>query len=54
MRAAVGIGVALAAAVASSAALAQVDFSGNWVPLFHEDQPERLPGPELGDYSGFR
>ena len=44
--------MALAVAVASSAALAQVDFSGNWVPLFHEDQPERLPGPELGDYSG--
>ncbi len=31
---------------------AQVDFTGNWVPLFHEDLPERIPGPELGDYSG--
>ena len=33
-------------------ALAQVDFSGNWAPLYHEDLPDRLPGPELGDYTG--
>ena len=33
-------------------ALAQVDFSGEWAPRFHEDQPERVPGPELGDYLG--
>lgn len=31
---------------------AQVDFSGNWAPLYHEDHPERIPGPENGDYSG--
>lgn len=31
---------------------AQVDFSGNWAPLYHEDFPERIPGPELGDYMG--
>ena len=31
-------------------ASAQVDFSGNWAPRFHEDQPERVPGPEVGDY----
>jgi hypothetical protein len=31
---------------------AQVDFSGNWAPLYHEDLPDRLPGPELGDYTG--
>ncbi len=30
-----------------------VDFSGNWAPLYHEDGPERLPGPEIGDYSSF-
>src|ERR1700677_782111 len=30
---------------------AQVDFSGEWAPLYHEDGPERLPGPELGDYT---
>ena len=33
-------------------AIAQVDLSGNWVPLYHEDYPERIPGPENGDYSG--
>ena len=33
-------------------AAAQADLSGIWQPRFHEDQPERLPGPELGDYVG--
>ena len=31
---------------------AQVDFAGEWAPLYHEDFPERIPGPELGDYMG--
>jgi hypothetical protein len=31
---------------------AQVDFSGPWESLYHEDAPERLPGPEIGDYLG--
>ena len=31
---------------------AQVDFVGEWAPRFHEDQPERIPGPALGDYLG--
>jgi len=39
-------------AAASLPALAQIDLSGNWQPQFHEDQPERIPGPELGDYLG--
>src|SRR6266498_3062273 len=30
----------------------QVDPSGEWAPRFHEDQPERIPGPDLGDYLG--
>ena len=34
------------------AAFAQSDFVGNWAPLYHEDHPERIPGPELGDYLG--
>ena len=34
------------------AAFGQVDFSGNWAPLYHEDYPERIPGPEVGDYMG--
>ena len=29
-------------------AFAQVDFSVEWAPRFYEDQPERVPGPELG------
>jgi hypothetical protein len=33
-------------------AFAQVDFSGSWAPLYHEDLPDRIPGPELGDYLG--
>jgi len=33
-------------------AFAQVDFTGEWAPRFYEDQPERVPGPELGDYLG--
>jgi len=43
------IPVALALMIASPA-FAQVDFSGEWAPLYHEDAPERGPGPELGDY----
>jgi len=32
-------------------AFGQVDFSGSWARLYHEDSPERLTGPELGDYT---
>jgi hypothetical protein len=35
-----------------SAAFAQVDLTGIWSPVFHEDQPERIPGPELVDFLG--
>jgi len=41
-----------AALLLSAPAFAQVDFSGSWVPLYHEDLPDRIPGPELGDYLG--
>ena len=44
--------VALCLIVPAAPALAQIDFSGAWASLYHEDLPERLPGPELGDYSG--
>jgi hypothetical protein len=33
-------------------ARAQVDFSGVWQPLYQEDVPERLAGPDLRDYAG--
>src|SRR3954470_16943364 len=36
----------------SIAAFAQIDLSGEWAPRFHEDQPERIPGPEIGNYLG--
>ncbi len=31
---------------------AQYDLTGEWGARYHEDQPERIPGPELGDYLG--
>ena len=36
----------------ATAAFAQTDFSGTWAPIFHEDQIERIPGPDVGDYAG--
>jgi hypothetical protein len=42
----------LASALVAIPAYAQIDPSGEWAPQFHEDQPERVPGPELGDYLG--
>src|SRR6478752_1167513 len=39
-------------ALVSLPAFAQIDPSGEWAPRFHEDQPERLAGPEIGDYLG--
>jgi len=39
-------------ALASVPAFAQYDLSGEWAPRFHEDQPERIPGPDIGDYLG--
>ena len=45
--------IALAAAPGFvSNGFAQLDLSGEWNPLFTEDQPERIPGPEIGDYLG--
>lgn len=45
------IAFALVALCASPAA-AQVDITGSFNAVFHEDQPERQPGPALGDYLG--
>jgi len=45
------IGILLAL-IAPSPVHAQRDISGNWAGLYHEDQPHRIPGPELGDYTG--
>src|SRR4029450_9770570 len=43
---------ALFFALSARTAYAQIDFSGEWAPRFYEDQPERVPGPELFDYTG--
>ncbi len=42
----------LLAMVASRPAFAQIDLTGMWAPIFHEDQVERIPGPDVGDYAG--
>jgi glyoxylase-like metal-dependent hydrolase (beta-lactamase superfamily II) len=41
--------VLLAIAVPASA---QVSFVGEWAGRYHEDQPDRVPGEEPGDFSG--
>src|SRR5450631_4565599 len=33
-------------------AFAQINLSGVWANKLHEDWPDRLPGPELGEYAG--
>jgi hypothetical protein len=38
--------------LAPAPAFAQKDFTGAWNAQFTEDFPERIPGPELGDYLG--
>jgi hypothetical protein len=45
-------GLLTGAAVSAQPVFSVIDLSGEWAPLYHEDGPERLPGPELGDYMG--
>jgi hypothetical protein len=42
----------LAQAALPSAARAEIDLSGEWAIRVHEDQVERGPGPEIGDFTG--
>ena len=35
----------------ASAVYAEKNLSGVWVGNYSEDYPDRLPGPELGDYT---
>jgi hypothetical protein len=44
--------VLVAVGLAPSPARAQADLTGSWGPRYHEDQPERIPGPELVNYLG--
>jgi glyoxylase-like metal-dependent hydrolase (beta-lactamase superfamily II) len=43
---------AAALVLAASPAFAQVSFVGDWSGRYHEDQPDRVPGEEPGDFSG--
>lgn len=43
---------ALAAFLIPAPSYGYIDLSGNWNAMFSEDFPERIPGPELGDYLG--
>jgi len=43
---------AIAGMILGSTAWSQILLDGEWSPQYHEDQDERLPGPDLGDYLG--
>ena len=47
----VGIAVMLGVAIARPAS-AQIDLSGIWAPIMHEDSVERAAGPDIGDFLG--
>ena len=47
-----GIVVCVLFVTSAAPAAAQVDLTGMWAPIFHEDQVERIPGPDVGDYAG--
>jgi hypothetical protein len=49
---AAGCAFALALTCLSAPAFGQRDFTGEWNNVFDEDFPERIPGPEIGDYLG--
>jgi hypothetical protein len=42
----------LAVTLIGRTASAQIDLTGAWAGVFHEDQPHRNPGASLGDYLG--
>jgi hypothetical protein len=42
----------LSAGISGPAAWGQIDLSGEWSPRYHEDQPERIPGPDMVEYHG--
>ena len=44
--------VTLVWGAAATPAAAQVDFSGVWAPIMHEDSVERAAGPDIGDFLG--
>lgn len=42
----------IAIALAAELAQAQTNLMGYWNPIYHEDNVERIPGPDIGDYAG--
>ena len=42
----------LASVLLAAPARAQVDLSGAWAGVFHEDQQEATDGPDIGDFTG--
>jgi glyoxylase-like metal-dependent hydrolase (beta-lactamase superfamily II) len=48
----VAAGTLALVALCAREARAQVDLTGTWSPRYQEDFSERIPGPELGDYTG--
>ena len=42
----------LVAMLPPGTAFAQILLDGEWAPQYHEDEPERIPGPDLVDYLG--
>jgi len=48
----VGFSFAIAWLAAAAPAAAQFDLAGEWAARTGEDQPHRVPGPDLGDYTG--
>jgi hypothetical protein len=47
-----GLMLAMLLIAPGRAAYAQADFTGTWGARYQEDFPERIPGPDLGDYLG--
>ena len=47
-----GIVVCVLLVTSAAPAAAQVDLTAMWASLFHVDQVERNPGPDVGDYAG--
>jgi cyclase len=48
----VGACIVACLSLCDRSAYAQVDLTGTWSPRYQEDFSERVPGPELGDYTG--
>src|ERR1700683_5871342 len=51
-RIALGAPLLLMTVFAAAPLWAQYEPVGEWAPRFHEDQLERIPGPDIGDYLG--